>query len=104
MLTVLGCEVIEAEDGHQAVQMVQQEQPDLGLVISDFQMSGMDGVETLKVLGRLRPGLKSILCSGMPKEDCFQGRTLENCTYLGNPYGLHDLDEAMNRVLDRVVG
>ena len=104
MLTMLGCDVLEAVDGLQAVQMVQKDQPDLGLVISDFRMPGMDGVETLKALGGLRPGLKTILCSGSPEQECLQGRTLENCIYLGKPFGLQELDAAVNRVLDPVVG
>lgn len=101
MLTLLGFDVIEAEDGFKALQWVQQGQP-LGLVLCDFRMPAMDGVATLKALGMLRPGLKAILTSGMSEQDCLQGRTLEHCVYLGKPFGLHDLDAAVNRVLDPV--
>jgi CheY-like chemotaxis protein len=102
MMAVLGCEVLEAVDGLQAVEMVQRDQPGLDLVICDFRMPGLDGVETLRALRLLRPGLKAILCSGTPEEDCLQGRTLEDCVYLGKPFKIQDLDRTLNRLLDPV--
>ena len=40
-----GYEVILAEDGHQALQRIEQERPDL--VVLDIRMPGLDGVEAL---------------------------------------------------------
>ena len=101
VLGYLGFQVLEAEDGEHAVSLVRGEHPELGLVIADFSMPGMDGVETLKALSALHPGLKGILCSGIPEQDCLQGRTLENCIYLGKPFCLRELEVALDRVLDQ---
>lgn len=99
MLELLGFSVIECCDGHRAVLLVQLEEPKFELVISDFRMPGIDGVETLKALEKMRPGMKSILCSGALEEDCLQGRALEGTVYLGKPFGLQALNSAVNRAL-----
>lgn len=99
MLELLGFKVIAAHDGIQALQLVRLENLEFNLVISDFNMPKMDGVETLMTLGAMRPELKKILCSGDTEGECFQGRTVKDCMYLGKPFGLQELDSAVNRVL-----
>jgi two-component system, cell cycle sensor histidine kinase and response regulator CckA len=104
LLEVLGFQVLVAEDGHQAIQVGQQSNPDIRLVITDFSMPGLNGVETLDALREQRPGLKAILCSGQLEEDCLRGhRPLEDYVYLGKPFNLHDLDAAVTRVLGGAV-
>lgn len=99
MLELLGFEVLDFACGNEAVAFARREKPDVGMVLSDYRMPGMDGVETLAALQELYPGLKVILCSGTPEEECFRGRVLENCIYLGKPFGFQDLDAAVNRLL-----
>ena len=99
MLELLGFKVIAAHDGMQALQLVRLENPEFNLVISDFNMPKMDGVETLTTLGVMRPGLKKILCSGNTEGECFKGRTVKDCMYLGKPFGLKELDAAVNQML-----
>ena len=99
MLEILGFKVIVAETGIQAIQLVQRENPDFTLVISDFRMQHMDGVTTMTILRELRPGLKGILCTGTHKWDCMKGHTLKDFFYLGKPFGMQELDDAINQAL-----
>jgi len=99
MLERLGFQTLIANHGIHAIQLVLNENPIFHLVISDFKMPHMNGVETLKVLQSLRPGLKAILCSGTSEQECFQGQTLEDCVFLSKPFGLKDLDAAVNLAL-----
>jgi DNA-binding NtrC family response regulator len=99
MLERLGFQTMIADHGVHAIQMVLNENPLFHLVISDFTMPHMNGVETLTVLQSLRPGLKAILCSGNTEQDCMQGKTLKDCVFLAKPFGLQDLDAAVNQVL-----
>ena len=99
MLEMLDFEVLVACDGMQAVKMHENLKLELDLVISDFGMPGMDGVETLATLRKSNPGFKAILCSGTPEADCLKGRSLEACVYLGKPFSFHDLDAAVEQVL-----
>ena len=98
-LETLGFEVLEASNGFQAIQLVLLENPDFHIAVSDFRMPKMNGVETLTALRALRPGLKSILCSGNTEWECLHGQTLQDCVYLGKPFGINDLDAAVNLAL-----
>jgi two-component system, cell cycle sensor histidine kinase and response regulator CckA len=98
-LEALGFQVLQARDGIAALAMVQGGAAEFGLVITDFRMPCLDGVETLMALRKLRPGVKAILCSGNTEADCLQGRVLEDGTFLGKPFHLDDLDAAIDRVL-----
>ena len=99
MLERLGFHTLVANHGIHAIQLVLNETPIFHLVISDFNMPHMNGVETLKVLQSLRPGLKAILCSGNTEQECLQGKTLEDCVFLGKPFGLQELNAAVNLAL-----
>jgi len=65
MLAALGCEVLEAVDGLQAVQMVQQEQVTLGYRKSiETSLPGLDNleIELGRVLRKVNSGQIRVLC------------------------------------------
>lgn len=99
MLGMLGFQTLIVNHGIQAIQLVLAESPVFHLAISDFKMPHLNGMETLNVLRALRPGLKSILCSGHTEQECFQGLTIEDCVYLGKPFRIQDLAAAVNLAL-----
>lgn len=49
MLTEIGCNVLEAEDGQQALQVL-REHPETDAVLLDWNMPVMDGITMLRVL------------------------------------------------------
>ena len=53
-LTALGCEVEEAEDGQQALSMIDRSAPDL--VLLDVEMPGISGFETCALIRERDPG------------------------------------------------
>lgn len=63
MLARLGCLVIEARDGLEAVELFQRHQNDIDAVICDLTMPRMDGWETLNALRQRSPNLPVILVS-----------------------------------------
>jgi len=62
LLSRPGCEVVEAENGHAAVQSMCRHAADL--VITDLIMPEMDGIETIRSLARDFPATKIIAISG----------------------------------------
>lgn len=62
LLSRVGCEVVEAENGRSALIKCQQSIPDL--VITEMIMPEMDGVETIIALQKLCPGIKIVAISG----------------------------------------
>lgn len=63
MLESIGCEVTEARDGTHALAALEQN-PRIGVLISDINMPGMDGYELADKARRLRQGLRVLLISG----------------------------------------
>ena len=59
-----GYDILLAENGQQAIQMVQQNREPIEIVISDFKMPGMDGLETLIEVGKINPEITRIMLTG----------------------------------------
>ena len=47
---VLGYDFIEAEDGKEALLLLETEYNDIGLILLDWNMPGLDGYEVLRIL------------------------------------------------------
>jgi CheY-like chemotaxis protein len=62
MLEGAGHEVTEAEDGAAGLKAVSAQRPDL--VVTDIYMPGKEGIETIRELRQIVPGLKIIAISG----------------------------------------
>jgi two-component system chemotaxis response regulator CheY len=62
MLEGAGHEVAEAEDGAAGLKAVSAQRPDL--VVTDIYMPGKEGIETIRELRQIVPGLKIIAMSG----------------------------------------
>jgi class 3 adenylate cyclase len=56
--------IFTAESGEAGVQFVKDHLPDIGTVISDLKMPGMDGLEALAVVRNLNPDITRIILSG----------------------------------------
>jgi two-component system, cell cycle sensor histidine kinase and response regulator CckA len=72
-----GYSVVEARDGVQALQFIEQHLGAIDLVISDVVMPGMGGREFGQQLARLEPTLPVLFMSGYTGEDVVQRGLLE---------------------------
>lgn len=59
-----GYEVILAERGEEAIEIVTQNGHELETVISDYKMPGLNGLETLNAIGRINPQVTRIILTG----------------------------------------
>ena len=57
-----GCHTEAAEDGHQALQVMEQHPFDV--VLLDLSMPGLDGIDTLKEFRKINPDLQIIILTG----------------------------------------
>jgi CheY-like chemotaxis protein len=62
LLSEQGHQVVSALSGEEALGLFAKQ--DFGLVVTDFKMSGMDGVALIAKLHQLKPEVKTILLSG----------------------------------------
>jgi class 3 adenylate cyclase len=56
--------IFTAENGESGVQFVQEHVSNVGTVISDLKMPGMDGLQALATIGKLNPDITRIILTG----------------------------------------
>ena len=100
MLRHMGLTVLEARDGIEAIEVFRQHQGKIRCVLCDLTMPRMNGWETITALHELSPGMPVILASGYDKASVMSGDHAEwPQVFLGKPYGLADLRDAIQQVL-----
>ena len=100
-LEVLGYDTIPAVDGVEGVRIFRERLNEIDLVLLDFAMPKMNGVEAFEELIRIKPDVKVILSSGYTEDVVirrFPGP--KPAGFLNKPYKL----EAMKAELDRLLG
>jgi CheY-like chemotaxis protein len=85
-LSIAGYDVSVASNGFEAVRA--GEAGPFDLLITDFRMPGMNGVEVIHALRRLQPGLPALVISGNPIE---AGTMPEGVRFLNKPVSMSDL-------------
>ena len=89
MLEDLGCEVVSAQGGPEALDRLRQNQ-DISVLITDINMPGMDGHELAELAKRVRPELKVLQLSG--REPRRGGLPM-----IRKPFSLEELADIMRR-------
>jgi two-component system, cell cycle sensor histidine kinase and response regulator CckA len=64
-----GYAVIEAGSAREALKLIERNDGDLSLLVTDVVMPGMDGSELAKLVGRIRPGLPVLFMSGYTDDE-----------------------------------
>jgi CheY-like chemotaxis protein len=96
LLAALGYEVVDAETGKAGLELLQRERIDV--VITDFGLDDMTGVDVAEALRQRHPGLPVVLITGWDpgtaslRSEIFDGVILKPCQ-------LEDLDETLERIL-----
>jgi CheY-like chemotaxis protein len=100
LLERLGCEVVTAEDGLEAQEVVDAEAGRLDAVLLDLVMPRCSGEEALAAIRRSHPGLPVLLTSGYSEQETaarLVGRGA--ASFLVKPYRLRDLERVLARAL-----
>jgi CheY-like chemotaxis protein len=95
LLSLLGHEVRFCERSVDALALL----PDLGpldLLITDYYLPDINGVELIRHTRRSRPGLHAILLTGSPEEGIVKAvRAVPRCTLLRKPVDLERLEKEL---------
>lgn len=94
-----GYQIIEAENGVEALEQVRQHTPDL--VIMDVMMPEMDGFETLKLLREISTVPVILLTVKSDEEDIIRGLSLGADDYVTKPFSPRELVTRVTAVLRR---
>ena len=94
-----GYEVLEAADGIEALDIMDEQQGKIDIVVSDVVMPEMDGPTMLKEMRKSNPNLKIIFVSGYPNEAFQQSVGEETFDFLPKPFSLPQLAAKVKDVL-----
>ncbi len=91
-------DIVEAEDGQRAVEVYEQEKPDL--VIMDITMPNMDGIQALQAIKSKDSGAKVIMCSAMGQEAMVvQAIQLGAMDFIVKPFKPDRILQTVNKIL-----
>jgi signal transduction histidine kinase/CheY-like chemotaxis protein len=90
----LGLDVLDADSGLGALAILRSSRP-LDLLVVDYNIGRMDGLELLQRAQMLRPGIKALMITGRTKLPEARLRVAGNVTVLNKPFGIA---EFMQRV------
>jgi PAS domain S-box-containing protein len=100
-LEVLGYLTITASDGEEGVRIFRERLHEIDLVMLDFAMPKMNGVEAFGELIRIKPDVKVILCSGYTEDVVLESFPDQRpAGVLHKPYKM----EALKAELERLLG
>jgi PAS domain S-box-containing protein len=98
-LQTFGYHVLEAEDGYAALSLLAKSSPDL--VIVDYAMPGLTGVETVRELRLKRPDLPILFVSGYAETAAMEKVVDEKIAVLRKPFQISKLQEIMSRLFQK---
>lgn len=101
-LESLGYEVASITSSVEALELFRANPDHFDLVISDQTMPELTGVEMLAQFKQIRPGIRTIICTGHSSQvDEQKSSELKIDAYLRKPVELPELDKSVREVLDR---
>ena len=100
ILQRLGHEVYTAMSGQEALDLLNEHRADIGCVVLDLTMPGMDGRETFKHMLEIVPDLPVIVASGLAT-DQIKGQFAEQLprAVIQKPYQVADLSATIQSIL-----
>jgi CheY-like chemotaxis protein len=100
LLTMLGYNVLLAESGERAEEVLAAEKQHVRLVLLDLIMPGLSGAETFRRLRTVAPELKILLATGHGVDSEVRDLLNQGCVgYIQKPYTFADLKSRIARVL-----
>ena len=101
----MGYQVITADNGFEAIEIFKKRQEEIGLVLLDLSMPGMNGWEVLAALRTVRSDIPVILTSGYDESQVMTGAYKERPQmFLQKPYQRNTLQEAIKAALRGQLG
>jgi CheY-like chemotaxis protein len=85
----LGLRVATAEDGRQALTVLEADGSDLEFVLTDYSMPGMDGIALLSAVGEKWPQIRGAIMTGNPQEHV--SRSVLQVPLIHKPLDVHEL-------------
>jgi len=97
-LESLGCEVVAAAGGAEALERAAAHPDGVDVVVTDLVMPGMGGRELVERLRASRPDVRAICISGLSEQNVQrEGLLPDGASFLHKPFTLDELFERLQR-------
>jgi DNA-binding NtrC family response regulator len=97
-----GFRVATAADGRAAISAVERSPGHIGLILTDLQLPGADGLAVLRAAKQLNPGVHVVIITGYASLDsAIEAVRSGAYDYLTKPFSLGQLDVVLARIRDR---
>ena len=97
-----GYQVLPAQDGHQALQIIKSSMSrtePVALMVTDLRMPNMNGLELIRSVRQIIPGLAVILMTAYgDKHIQAEVKKLDGCGYINKPFSPKSLQEMIRKV------
>ncbi|MES0371459.1 MAG: ATP-binding protein [Mariprofundaceae bacterium] len=100
-LTALGYKVMQASNGKEAIDMVEQQGEQIELILLDVIMPVMGGVEAARHIRKIRKDIRIIYVTGYDQEETLSGANMPgpNDFILDKPFTVDELSHAVRKQL-----
>src|SRR5262245_51174668 len=99
ILEPLGYALRTFRDPDSAIKQFADSHPSPALIITDYAMHNMNGLDLIHQCRRLKPGQKIILVSGTVSQDVYRHSDVKPDLFLAKPYHAKQLVDAVESVL-----
>ena len=101
LLKTIGFSTLEAQNGQQAIDLVQDFPDVINCVLMDITMPGIGGVAAMSEIKKINPRLPVVLTSGYTQDVAVEAKSLiKPEAFLQKPYNLDSLSRIMSEVLN----
>jgi DNA-binding NtrC family response regulator len=97
ILKPLGCEVLTFRDPETALKQVLERNPEV--IVTDYAMGRMSGMDLIRECRRLNPEQKMILVSGTVDEHVFAEAPVKPNRFLMKPYQLQEFTDCVRALI-----
>ncbi len=94
-----GFNVLTASNGQEAMAILEGKDGPVDLILADYNMPGMNGVELLKQVTERRPKVKFILASGFLDDKTRATVEQSKASLILKPYAIHDVIKMITELL-----
>ena len=97
ILKPIGCEILTFRDPETALKQVPVRKPEV--IVTDYAMGRMSGMDLIRECRRLNPKQKLILVSGTVDEHVFSDAPVKPDRFIQKPYQLQEFTECVRDLL-----
>jgi len=102
MLKHLKCDYLEAKTGHEALRHIHEREDDISLIILDYKLPGMDGLQCLQHIRRLSQ--KPVIITSGERIPPDYTEHIGAQGFLAKPFSMRRMEKELKRLLHHYEG